>query len=156
MLHHSMAHQDMVHHAANNGTPHTWFALHPRCKYEWDTQCHAQSCSHGIVCACVYYMHVCVCGAALQMCLVQPLGWRDYAVHMWLQLVLWCMSLLWHTLHGHGPYSYTGWCCNVAQRSMHICMGEVLLWGIEFRVQGAGCRMQVQGELVMLKVCVEW
>ena len=24
-------------------------------------------------------------------------------------------------------------------------MGEVPLWGIEFRVQGAGCRMQVQG-----------
>ena len=26
---------------------------------------------------------------------------------------------------------------------MHICMGKVLLWGIEFRVQGAGCRVQV-------------
>ena len=38
---------------------------------------------------------------------------------------------------------------------MHICMGEVPLWGIEFRVQGAGYRMQVQGELVMLKVYVE-
>ena len=24
-----------------------------------------------------------------------------------------------------------------------------------YRIQGAGCRMQVQGELVMLKVCVE-
>ena len=31
---------------------------------------------------------------------------------------------------------------NAAQRSMRICMGEVPLyiWGIEFRVQGAGCR----------------
>ena len=29
---------------------------------------------------------------------------------------------------------------------MHICMGEVLLWDIEFRVQGAG---GVQGELVI-------
>ena len=38
---------------------------------------------------------------------------------------------------------------------MHICMGEVQLWGTEFRVQGAGCRVQVQGELVMLKVYVE-
>ena len=35
---------------------------------------------------------------------------------------------------------------------MHICMGKVLLWGIEFRVQGAG---GVHGDLVMLKVCVE-
>ena len=40
-------------------------------------------------------------------------------------------------------------------------MGDVPLWGIEFRVQGAGFRVQgagfrVQGELVMLKVCVEW
>ena len=37
---------------------------------------------------------------------------------------------------------------------MHMCMGKVSLWGIEFRVQGAGCRVQgaggVQGELVML------
>ena len=23
---------------------------------------------------------------------------------------------------------------------MHICMGKVSLWGIEFRAQGAGCR----------------
>ena len=27
-----------------------------------------------------------------------------------------------------------------AQRSMRICMGELPLWGIELRVQGAGCR----------------
>ena len=39
---------------------------------------------------------------------------------------------------------------------MHICMGKVSLWGIEFRVQGqgAGGRGQgpgeVQGELVIL------
>ena len=36
--------------------------------------------------------------------------------------------------------------------SMHICMGKVLLWGIEFRVHGAG---GVQGELVMLTVYIE-
>ena len=35
--------------------------------------------------------------------------------------------------------STSGW-YNVAQRSMRICMGEVPLWGTEFRVQGAGCR----------------
>ena len=35
---------------------------------------------------------------------------------------------------------------------MHICMGKVLLWGIEFRVHGAG---GVQGELVMLTVYIE-
>ena len=35
---------------------------------------------------------------------------------------------------------------------MRICMGEVPLWGIEFRVQGAG---GVQGELVMLRVYVK-
>ena len=34
----------------------------------------------------------------------------------------------------------TGSAYNAAQRSMRICMGEVPLWGIEFRVQGAGCR----------------
>ena len=34
----------------------------------------------------------------------------------------------------------TGCCYSAAQRSMRICMGEVPLWGIEFRVQGAGCR----------------
>ena len=39
---------------------------------------------------------------------------------------------------------------------MHICTGEVPLWGIEFRVQGAGCRCKASNrELVMLKVCVE-
>ena len=26
---------------------------------------------------------------------------------------------------------------------MHICIGKVSLWGIELRVQGAGCRVQV-------------
>ena len=25
-----------------------------------------------------------------------------------------------------------------------------------YRIQGAWCRVQVQGELVMLKVCVKW
>ena len=35
---------------------------------------------------------------------------------------------------------------------MHICMGEVLLWDIESRVQVAG---GVQGEFVMLRVFVE-
>ena len=34
----------------------------------------------------------------------------------------------------------TGSGYNAAQRSMRICMGEVPLSGIEFRVQGAGCR----------------
>ena len=43
-------------------------------------------------------------------------------------------------------------CYNAAQRSMHICMGEVLLWDIESRVRGAG---GVQGELLMLRVYVE-
>ena len=42
--------------------------------------------------------------------------------------------------------------CNAAQRSMHICMGEVPLWDIESRVQGAG---GVQGELAMLRVYVK-
>ena len=31
----------------------------------------------------------------------------------------------------------TGSGYKAAQRSMRICMGEVPLWGIEFRVQGA-------------------
>ena len=35
---------------------------------------------------------------------------------------------------------------------MHICMGKVSLWGIEFRVQGGG---RVQGESVMLWVFIE-
>ena len=34
----------------------------------------------------------------------------------------------------------TGSGYNAAQRRMRICMAEVPLWGIEFRVQGAGCR----------------
>ena len=34
----------------------------------------------------------------------------------------------------------TGSGYDAAQRSMRICMGEVPLWGIEFRAQGAGCR----------------
>ena len=36
---------------------------------------------------------------------------------------------------------------------MHICMGEVPLWDVESRVQGAG---GVQDELVMLRVYVEF
>ena len=86
----------------------------------------------------VYYMHVRVRGAALRMCLVPPPGCRDYAAHIRLRLVLWRMGLLWRAVHVHGPYSYR--CYNAAQRSMHICTGEVPLWDIEFRVQGAGCR----------------
>ena len=49
---------------------------------------------------------------------------------------------------------------------MHMCMGKVSLWGIKFKVNGAGCTVQgagctvhgaggAQGELVMLKVYVE-
>ena len=61
------------------------------------------------------------------------------------------MRLLWRAVHVHGLYSY-GLCYNAAQRSMHICMGEVPLWDIESRVQDAG---GVQGELVMLRVYME-
>ena len=46
----------------------------------------------------------------------------------------------------------TGFCYNVAQRSVRICMGEVPLWDIKSRAQGAG---EVQGELVVLPVYVE-
>ena len=80
------------------------------------------------------------------MCLVRPPGCRlcgAYVVAVGViahELVVACS---------------TGSGYNAAQRSMRICMGEVPLWGIEFRVQGAGCRMQVQGELVTLKVYVE-
>ena len=45
--------------------------------------------------------------------------------------------------------------CALRRSTLRDCWRRAR-WGIEFRVQGAGCRMQVQGELVMLKVCVEW
>ena len=76
-------------------------------------------------------MYVRVHGAVLQMCLVRPPKCRlcgAYAVAVGViahELVVACS---------------TGSGYNAAQRSMRICMGEVPLWGIEFRVQGAGCR----------------
>ena len=47
----------------------------------------------------------------------------------------------------------TGSGYNTAQRSMRIYMGAHAAMG--YRIQGAGCRMQVQGELVMLRVYLE-
>ena len=31
---------------------------------------------------------------------------------------------------------------------MHVCMGKVTLWGMEFRVQGARCKVQGVGRRV--------
>ena len=59
------------------------------------------------VCAHVYYKYV--HGATLRMCLVGIWCSRwdvDYVTHMQLRLVLERMSLLWHAVHMHGPYSY--------------------------------------------------
>ena len=77
------------------------------------------------------------------MCLVRPPGCRlcsAYAVAVGViahELVVACS-----TDSGY----------NAAQRSMRICMGGAALGYI---IQDAGCRMQVQGELVMRKVYVE-
>ena len=62
------------------------------------------------------------------------------------------MSLLGRAVHVHGPYSYGLMIQSGAKEYAHIYMGEVPLWDIESRVQGAG---GVQGELVMLRVYVE-
>ena len=77
------------------------------------------------------YTYVRVHGAALRMCMVRPPGFRTCgasAVAVGVvahELVVACSI----------GFSYSA-----AQRSVRICMGEVPLWGIEFRVQGAGAR----------------
>ena len=57
----------------------------------------------------------------------------DYAAHIRLRLVLSRMKLLWRAVH-------VDVITRRRRKGVCICMGEVLLWGIEFRVQGAGCR----------------
>ena len=64
-------------------------------------------------------------------------------------------------MHVHGPYGYPGWCYNAAQMK-GVC---TYAWvrgaaAMGYIIQGAGCRMHMQvgmqGELVMLKVYVEF
>ena len=58
----------------------------------------------------------------------------DYAAHM---------RLRYRIAHELVVACSTGSGYNAAQRSMRICMGEVPLWGIEVRVEGAGYRRKV-------------
>ena len=84
----------------------------------------------------IVYARVCVirmCAYMAPHCGCVWCGRRDadYAVHMRLRLVLSRMSLLWRAV----LVDVITW-----RKGVCICMGEVPLSGIEFRVQGAGCR----------------
>ena len=95
------------------------------------TRMHNREIVYARVCVIRIRAYVRVHGAALQVCLVRPPGCRlcgAYAVAVGViahELAVACSA--------GGPYS-------AAQRSMRIWMGEVPLWGIGSRVQGAGCR----------------